>query len=86
MTAQLGLLRTLTAGEIVEQIIIALNDAYGVGTKTPRGANLVAMGAGEPLPCIRLVDAGATRYGRGGWTAYCAQSRQRFNRRRCAAH
>jgi 23S rRNA (adenine2503-C2)-methyltransferase len=39
----------LTAGEIAEQIIIALNDAYGVGTKTPRGTNLVAMGAGEPF-------------------------------------
>ncbi len=49
LTAQLGLLRTLTAGEIVEQIIIALNDAYGVGEKTPRGTNLVAMGAGEPF-------------------------------------
>src|SRR6185312_12478419 len=49
LTAQLGLLRSLTAGEIVEQIIIALNDAYGVGVKTPRGTNMVAMGAGEPL-------------------------------------
>jgi 23S rRNA (adenine2503-C2)-methyltransferase len=49
LTAKLGLLRTLTAGEIVEQIIIALNDAYGEGVKTPRGTNLVAMGAGEPL-------------------------------------
>ncbi len=49
LTARLGLLRTLTAGEIVEQIIIALNDAYGVGVKTPRGTNLVAMGAGEPF-------------------------------------
>src|SRR5215203_4126693 len=49
LTAQLGLLRSLTAGEIVEQILIALNDAYGVGVKTPRGTNLVAMGAGEPL-------------------------------------
>lgn len=49
LTAKLGLLRSLTAGEIVEQIIIALNDAYGVGVKTPRGTNLVAMGAGEPL-------------------------------------
>src|SRR5947209_12930068 len=49
LTAKLGLLRTLTAGEIVEQIIIALNDAYGVGAKTPRGTNLVAMGAGEPF-------------------------------------
>src|SRR5882757_5462736 len=33
LTAQLGLLRNLTAGEIVEQIIIALNDAYGVSVK-----------------------------------------------------
>ncbi len=49
LTAQLGLLRSLTAGEIVEQIQIALNDAYGTGVKTPRGTNLVAMGAGEPL-------------------------------------
>lgn len=49
LTAQLGLLRSLTAGEIVEQIMIALNDAYGTGVKPPRGTNLVAMGAGEPL-------------------------------------
>lgn len=49
LTAQLGLLRNLTVGEIVEQIIIALNDAYGVGVRTPRGTNLVGMGAGEPF-------------------------------------
>jgi 23S rRNA (adenine2503-C2)-methyltransferase len=49
LTAQLGLLRNLTAGEIVEQVIFALNDAYGVGVKTPRGTNLVGMGAGEPF-------------------------------------
>jgi len=49
LTAQLGLLRSLTAGEIVEQIIIALNDAYGIGVKPPRGINLVGMGAGEPF-------------------------------------
>src|SRR5438309_6211766 len=49
LTAQLGLLRNLTAGEIVEKIIIALNDAYGVGVKPPRGTNLVGMGAGEPF-------------------------------------
>lgn len=49
LTAQLGLLRSLTAGEIAEQIIIALNDAYGVGVKPPRGTNLVGMGAGEPF-------------------------------------
>jgi 23S rRNA (adenine2503-C2)-methyltransferase len=39
----------LTAGEIVEQIVIALNDVYGVGVKPPRGTNLVGMGAGEPF-------------------------------------
>lgn len=49
LTAKLGLLRNLTAGEIVEQIIIVLNDVYGVGGATPHGTNLVAMGAGEPF-------------------------------------
>ena len=49
LTAQLGLLRNLTAGEIVEQIIVALNDACGDGVPTPRGTNLVGMGAGEPF-------------------------------------
>ena len=49
LTAQLGLLRSLKPGEIVEQITVALNDAYGVGKKAPRGTNLVGMGAGEPF-------------------------------------
>ncbi|MDW8304738.1 MAG: 23S rRNA (adenine(2503)-C(2))-methyltransferase RlmN [Acidobacteriota bacterium] len=49
LTAQLGLLRSLSAAEIIEQIIIVLNDVYGVGAKTPHGTNLVAMGAGEPF-------------------------------------
>lgn len=49
LTAKLGLLRNLTAGEIVEQILIVLNDVYGVGAETPHGTNLVAMGAGEPF-------------------------------------
>lgn len=49
LTAKLGLLRNLTAGEIVEQIIIVLNDVYGAGTQTPHGTNLVGMGAGEPF-------------------------------------
>src|SRR4029453_10044871 len=49
LTAQLGLLRSLTTAEIVEQIVIALNDAYGTGVKPPRGTNLVGMGAGEPF-------------------------------------
>ena len=49
LTAKLGLLRNLTAGEIVEQIIIVLNDVYGIGDETPHGTNLVGMGAGEPF-------------------------------------
>ncbi|MFV0387797.1 MAG: 23S rRNA (adenine(2503)-C(2))-methyltransferase RlmN [Pyrinomonadaceae bacterium] len=49
LTAKLGLLRNLTAGEILEQIIAVLNDVYGVGNETPHGTNLVAMGAGEPF-------------------------------------
>ena len=49
LTAKLGLLRNLTAGEIVEQIIFVLNDVYGVGNETPHGTNLVGMGAGEPF-------------------------------------
>lgn len=49
LTAKLGLLRNLTTGEIVEQIIIVLNDVYGVAAETPHGTNLVAMGAGEPF-------------------------------------
>jgi 23S rRNA (adenine2503-C2)-methyltransferase len=49
LTAKLGLLRNLTAGEIVEQIITVLNDVYGAGCQTPHGTNLVAMGAGEPF-------------------------------------
>src|SRR5436853_5418191 len=66
LTAQLGLLRNLTAGEIVEQIIFVLNDAYGEGEQTPRGTNLVGMGAGEPflnfenlMKAIRIMNAPA---------------------------
>lgn len=49
LTAKLGLLRNLTPGEIVEQVIIVLNDVYGVNGETPHGTNLVGMGAGEPF-------------------------------------
>lgn len=49
LTAKLGFLKNLTSGEIIEQIIIALNDVYGEGVETPHGTNLVAMGAGEPF-------------------------------------
>lgn len=55
LTAQLGLLRNLTPGEIVEQIIMALNDAYGPGRETPHGTNLVGMGAGEPFLAFESV-------------------------------
>ena len=58
LTAKLGLLRNLTAGEIVEQVIIVLNDVYGVQGETPHGTNLVGMGAGEPfLNFENLIDA-----------------------------
>jgi 23S rRNA (adenine2503-C2)-methyltransferase len=49
LTAKLGLFRSLSAGEIIEQIIVVLNDVYGVGQETPHGTNLVAMGEGEPF-------------------------------------
>ena len=49
LTAKLGLLRNLTAGEIVEQVILVLNDVYGAQVETPHGTNLVGMGAGEPF-------------------------------------
>lgn len=49
LTAKLGLLKNLTVGEIVEQIIVVLNDVYGIGNETPHGTNLVGMGAGEPF-------------------------------------
>lgn len=49
LTASMGLLGNLSAGEIIEQIIIVLNDVYGERSETPHGTNLVAMGAGEPF-------------------------------------
>lgn len=49
LTAKLGLLRNLTAGEIIEQIVTVLNDVYGESNETPHGTNLVGMGAGEPF-------------------------------------
>ncbi|HEX6279132.1 MAG TPA: 23S rRNA (adenine(2503)-C(2))-methyltransferase RlmN, partial [Pyrinomonadaceae bacterium] len=49
LTAKLGFIKNMTAGEIIEQIIIVLNDVYGVGNETPHGTNLVAMGEGEPF-------------------------------------
>ncbi len=49
MTARLGLLRNLEAGEIVAQAWLILNDLYGPEAKPKRGLNLVLMGMGEPL-------------------------------------
>ncbi len=47
MTAQLGIKRNMTAGEIVSQVIIVLNEVYGAGEKAPHRTNLVFMGMGE---------------------------------------
>jgi 23S rRNA (adenine2503-C2)-methyltransferase len=47
MTAQLGIKRNMTAGEIISQVVIVLNDIYGAGVETPHGTNLVFMGMGE---------------------------------------
>lgn len=47
MTAQLGLKRNMSAGEIISQVLIVLNEVYGAGTTPPHGTNLVFMGMGE---------------------------------------
>ena len=47
MTAQLGLKRNMSAGEILSQVLIVLNDVYGSGQEPPHGTNLVFMGMGE---------------------------------------
>ena len=47
MTAQLGIKRNMTAGEIVSQVILVLNEVYGAGNEPPHGTNLVFMGMGE---------------------------------------
>jgi 23S rRNA (adenine2503-C2)-methyltransferase len=49
MTGRLGLRRQLEAGEILSQVVLVLNDRYGVGGAPERGTNLVFMGMGEPL-------------------------------------
>ena len=46
LTASLGLVRNLTAGEIVAQVLVALEDHRG--SLSPR-TNVVLMGQGEPL-------------------------------------
>src|SRR5579862_9192634 len=46
LTAQLGLIRNLTAGEIVGQVLVALEDNRG---QLAPQTNVVLMGQGEPL-------------------------------------
>ncbi|MBK8316824.1 MAG: 23S rRNA (adenine(2503)-C(2))-methyltransferase RlmN [Acidobacteria bacterium] len=47
MTAQLGIKRNMTAGEIVSQVIVVLNEVYGPAAELPHKTNLVFMGMGE---------------------------------------
>ncbi|HKP88308.1 MAG TPA: 23S rRNA (adenine(2503)-C(2))-methyltransferase RlmN [Blastocatellia bacterium] len=49
MTGVVGLKRNMTAGEIVSQVVIVLNEVYGAGAETPHATNIVMMGMGEPL-------------------------------------
>ncbi|MEK6408156.1 MAG: 23S rRNA (adenine(2503)-C(2))-methyltransferase RlmN [Acidobacteriota bacterium] len=49
MTGVLGLKRNMTAGEMVSQVIIVLNQVYGEGVAVPHRTNIVMMGMGEPL-------------------------------------
>ena len=49
MTGVIGLKRNMTAGEIVSQVVIVLNEVYGAGAEPPHGTNIVMMGMGEPL-------------------------------------
>ena len=49
MTGVMGLKRNLTAGEIVAQVVIVLNEVYGPLVETPHRTNIVMMGMGEPL-------------------------------------
>src|SRR5215467_10864405 len=49
MTGVLGLKRNMTVGEILSQVLVALNEVYGTGSEPPHGTNIVIMGMGEPL-------------------------------------
>ena len=49
MTGVMGLKRNLTAGEIISQVVIVLNEVYGPVVETPHRTNIVMMGMGEPL-------------------------------------
>jgi 23S rRNA (adenine2503-C2)-methyltransferase len=49
MTGVIGLKRNMTAGEIVSQVVVVLNEVYGPGVEVPHRTNIVMMGMGEPL-------------------------------------
>lgn len=49
LTAQMGLKRNLSTGEIVGQITAVLTDIYGAKQPADRQINIVMMGMGEPL-------------------------------------
>ncbi len=49
MTGVIGLTRNISAGEIVSQVIVVLNQVYGEGVEVPHRTNIVMMGMGEPL-------------------------------------
>ncbi|HXU40455.1 MAG TPA: 23S rRNA (adenine(2503)-C(2))-methyltransferase RlmN [Blastocatellia bacterium] len=49
MTGVIGLKRNMTAGEIISQVAITLNQVYGEGVQPPHRTNIVMMGMGEPL-------------------------------------
>lgn len=49
MTGVIGLKRNMTAGEIVSQVNVTLNQVYGEGVQPPHRTNIVMMGMGEPL-------------------------------------
>jgi 23S rRNA (adenine2503-C2)-methyltransferase len=54
MTAQMNIRRNMTAGEIVSQVLVVLNDIYSTGP-VPHGTNIVFMGMGEPFLNYREV-------------------------------
>lgn len=49
MTGVMGLKRNMTAGEIISQVIVVLNQVYGEAVEVPHRTNIVMMGMGEPL-------------------------------------
>ena len=69
MTGVMGLKRNMTAGEIVSQVVVALNQVYGEGVEPPHGTNIVMMGMGEPLlnydPVMKAVRLLADEEGLG---------------------